>query len=179
MALTVCQAISIAMTVAGAGRQLQREAQQFGVGLLVGAANMGPDPGADRGTVRGDLGEPDRGLDRIDLAEERPQVLELMMPPMLQEARGRRRHLPLVRVRQVAPVFDIAPDLVDDRGRVVFLLRCREAMAAVEYEFGLRGRARRRFCGFGTGVSSFDSQRFGAIWLIGCPSASSSQCRPG
>ena len=38
-ALTVCQAISIAMTVVlpAAGRHLHGDAEQFGVGLLVGA----------------------------------------------------------------------------------------------------------------------------------------------
>ena len=63
--------------LAGAGRQLQRDAHQLGVRLLVGAADMRPDPGACRRTIGGDLGQPDRGLDRLDLAEERANVLEI------------------------------------------------------------------------------------------------------
>ena len=50
-----------------------------------------------RREVRRDLGEPDRGLDRLDLAEERPDAAELVVPPVLEQARGLGRHLPLAR----------------------------------------------------------------------------------
>ena len=38
---------------AGAGRELQRDPQQLGVGVFVGAAKVGPDPaaGGDRKSV--------------------------------------------------------------------------------------------------------------------------------
>jgi hypothetical protein len=77
--------------LAGAGCELQRDAQQLGVRLVVSAAQMRPDLGAGRGALRGDLGEPDRGLDRLDLAEKRAEVLELVVPPMLQQPSGLRR----------------------------------------------------------------------------------------
>jgi hypothetical protein len=84
--LTVCQAISIRhdRCLACAGRELQRDAQQLGVSLPVGAAEVGPDLGARRGAIGGYLGEPDRGLDRLDLAEERPRFFELMVAPVLE-----------------------------------------------------------------------------------------------
>ena len=75
-----------------------------------------------RPTFRRDFGQPDRRLDRLDLTEEWADVLELVMPPMLEQPGGLGGYLPLIGVGQVAPVFDIAPDFVDDRGGVVFLL---------------------------------------------------------
>jgi hypothetical protein len=127
--------------LAGAGRELQRNAQQLRIRLLVGAADVRPDPGARRRTVRGDLGEPDRGLDRLDLAEKRLEVIELMMAPMLKEAGGFRGHLPLVGVRQVAPRRDVTANFVDDRGRVVLLLLCGKPVAGAETQFALARRA--------------------------------------
>lgn len=40
-------------------------------------------------------------------------------------------------------------------------------------------RARRRFLGFGTGVIRSERRRVSMMRLVGCPSASNSQCRPG
>ena len=84
--------------------------------------------------LRRDLGQPDGGLDRLDLAEERTDAAELVMPPVLEEARRLRRHLPLVRIGQGTPRVHVAADLVDDRGRVVLLLLGRKPLAFVEYE---------------------------------------------
>ena len=56
---------------------------------------------------------------------------------MLEQPGGFRGNLPSIRVREVAPVFDVTPDLVDDRGRIVFLFFGREAMPAVEHKTGL------------------------------------------
>ena len=82
--------------------------------------------------VRRDLGQPDRGLDRLDLAEERADAAERVVPPVLQQARGLGRDLPLAGIRQRAPVIDVAAHLVDDRRRVVLLFGRREALALVE-----------------------------------------------
>jgi hypothetical protein len=59
------------------------------------------------------------------------------MPPMLEQPGGLGGYLPLIRVGQVAPVFNIAPDFVDDRGGVVFLLFGRESVPAIEHKAGL------------------------------------------
>jgi hypothetical protein len=102
---------------------------------------MRPDPGARRRAIGGDLGEPDRGLDRLDLAEKRLIFVKSMMTPMLEESGGLRRHLPLVRVRQIAPVFDVAANFIDDRGRVVFLLGGRQPVAGAKCQFRLPRRS--------------------------------------
>src|SRR6516162_8206509 len=100
---------------------------------------MGPDPGAGRCAIGGHLGEPDRRFDCFDLAEEWAQIVELVMPPMLEQPRRLRSDLPLVRVRQVAPCFDIGADLVDDRGWVVFLLGSRQTVASAKLQLPLAG----------------------------------------
>ena len=76
-----------------------------------------------------DLGQPDRGLHRFDLAEEGADAGRGVVAPVVQQAGRLRRDLPLVR-RQLAPGIDDPPQVVDDRRRVVLLavglelLRC-------------------------------------------------------
>lgn len=123
------------------GGELQCDAQQLGICLLVRTADVRPDFRAGRRAVGGDLGEPDGGLDRLDLAKEGPQVIELMMPPVLEQPSGFRRYLPLVRVRQAPPGCDVATNFIDDRGRIVFLLGSREAISGAEAPFALTRRA--------------------------------------
>ena len=48
--------------------------------------------------LRGDLGQPDRGLHRLDLTEEGPDVAEPMGAPVPQEPRRLRRLLPSARI---------------------------------------------------------------------------------
>jgi hypothetical protein len=85
----------------------------------------------------GDLGEPDGGLNGLHLTEEWADALELVVPPVLEQAGGLRAELPLVGVWQVAPGVDVLADLVDDRGGVVRLFLCGEAAARVEQHFPL------------------------------------------
>ena len=76
--------------------------------------------------------------------------------------------------------FDVLADLVDDRGRVVLLLLGGEAVAAARAPARPDpGPGRRRFFGFGTGVISSDRRRTSRMRLVGCPSGSSSQCLAG
>ena len=73
------------------------------------------------------------GLDGFNLTEERPDAAELVMPPMLEKASGFGRDLPLIRIRQAAPLVYVVAEFVDDgRGRFVLLLLGREPLAFVE-----------------------------------------------
>jgi len=86
------------------------------------------------------LGQPDRGLDRLDLAEKWANAAELMAPPVLYQPRGLRRHSPQAGIGLCAPLIDIAAHLIDDRGRVILLLFCRQSLAFVEDQFVLADR---------------------------------------
>ena len=57
--------------LARAGGELQRQTAEFGIGLGVGLDEMVEEALAALARLRGDLGEPDRGFDRLDLTEER------------------------------------------------------------------------------------------------------------
>ena len=103
-------------------------------------------------SVRGDLSEPDGGFHRLHLAEERPDVAELVLPPMLQQAGRFGRDLPLIGMRQAAPLIDLLPHGVD-HGCCMFILLCLrgQPFAFVEHElllcvgaFALPGLGNRR-----------------------------------
>ena len=51
--------------------------------------------------LRGDLGQPDGRFDRLDLAEERADAAELVMPPVLEQPCRFGRDLPVAGIRQV------------------------------------------------------------------------------
>lgn len=114
------------------GRELQRKAHQFGIGLFVGPLDVCPELGDPRPHLRCDLCQPDCGFNSLDLAEEGADALELVVPPMLQQSGCFRCHEPLVWVRKIAPRFDISPNLVYDRGGVVFLIRRRKIVVSTE-----------------------------------------------
>ena len=78
--------------LAGAGRELEREACEAGVRLLVGGGEMVEEAAAFVAEPRCDLGQPDRGLRRFDLAEEGSDVGEAVAAPVLEEP-GRLRGL--------------------------------------------------------------------------------------
>jgi hypothetical protein len=61
---------------------------------------------------------------------------ELVVAPVLEQARGLRAHLPLAR-RELAPGVHVLAHLVDDPGLVVLLLLGREPLAFVEDHLGL------------------------------------------
>jgi hypothetical protein len=83
--------------------------------------------------VRRHLGQPDRGLHRLDLTEEGADAGELMMAPVLKQSCRLRRHSPRARVLDAAPLVHAVAQLVDDRVRVVLLLGGRDACAFVEH----------------------------------------------
>jgi hypothetical protein len=82
--------------------------------------------------LRRHLGQPDGGLDRLNLAEEGADALERVVSPMLEQPCRLRRHLPLARIWQVAPVGDVLADFIDDRGRVVLLLGGRNILRTAQ-----------------------------------------------
>ena len=107
----------------GSRGHLQREARKTrirGVTDLLKAPEKAHD--RLRTTPRGHLGEPDRGLGRLHLAEERADAAELVGPPVPKEPRGGRRHPPVVRVGNVAPPVHMTADGVDLCGQVLLVV---------------------------------------------------------
>ena len=105
----------------GAGGELQRQPRQTRIGPFAGGIDLIKKPAALLAEGRRHLGQPDRGLHRLDLAEERPDVAEPMAAPVRQEPRGLRRHAPGVRIRQLPPPVHSLADAADERGQVVLL----------------------------------------------------------
>jgi len=124
--------------LAGPGGELESDAHQLGVGVLVGGGEMIQQTLASA-RLGCDLGEPDRSFRRFYLAEERTHGTELMMAPMLKQPRRLGRDLPLAGIFQRAPCVHMPTHLVDDRGGVVLLLLRRETFAFIEDEGRLRG----------------------------------------
>ncbi len=86
--------------LAGAGGELQGQAHQFRVGAVVGIGEVLQKPFARLAQLRGDLGQPNCGFHSFDLAKEGPNIAELVMAPMLEEALGVGRDLPVVGIRR-------------------------------------------------------------------------------
>ena len=103
----------------GAGGELEGEPLQPRIGLLV-RGSQEVEEAAAGGRSGCDLGQPDRGLRRFDLAEEGADAGRGVVAPVVQQAGRLRRDLPLVR-GQLAPVIDDPAQVVDDRRRVVLL----------------------------------------------------------
>lgn len=99
--------------LAGARGELQRDPHQLRVGALVRGLDVLPKVRVLLLFGR-NLGKPNRRLGGFDLAEERPNGFELVMPPVLQQALGNGGHTPIRRVVQAAPRGHVAADLVDD-----------------------------------------------------------------
>lgn len=86
-------------------------------------------------SVWSDLSEPDGGFHRLHLAEEGPDVAELVLPPMLQQAGRLRRDLPLIGMRQTAPLIDLLSHGINHGCRgFILLYRRGQPFAFVEHE---------------------------------------------
>ena len=124
--------------LAGAGGELQGQTHQLRVRAVVGIGEVFQKPLAGLPQLRGDLGQPNGGFHGFDLTKERPNIAELVMTPVLEETLGIGRDLPIVGVREAAPLVHVMAELVDDgRSRVVLLLLGREPLAFVENQFRL------------------------------------------
>ena len=106
--------------LAGAGGQLQREAREPRIGAVVGAAQVRENVARFAAKARCHFGEPDHRLCGFHLAEERADAAEGMVPPVLQQPCGLRRHPPLLG-RQPAPSVELSPQGVDVGVEVVAL----------------------------------------------------------
>ena len=139
----VCHAISMAITMVlpAPVASLSARRQQTWIRLLARVVQVLEESPTGRLWLGGYLGEPDDGLDRLDLTEERPDVAESVMPPVLEQSLRLGGDPPPVRVRLPAPFVNLATDAVDDFGVLcVLLLAGREALAFVEDQpllFGL------------------------------------------
>jgi hypothetical protein len=105
-ALIVCQAMSMAMTVVLPAPVASFRARRISSGL---ASLLALPDGREALAVLGlrrDLGQPDRGLRGLDLAEERTHAAELVVAPVLQQAGRLGRDLPLAGIGQAAPGID-------------------------------------------------------------------------
>ena len=100
--------------LAAPGRHLHGQAEEFGIGLLVGFGDL-IQKTLRRRALRRDLGKPDDRLDGFNLAEERGWASELMMAPVLQKSLRYARDAPIGWVAQGPPSSEIATDLVDKR----------------------------------------------------------------
>jgi hypothetical protein len=72
-----------------------------------------PCPGL--GHLRRNLGEPDRGLHRLNLTKDAPDLPELVMPPMLQKPLCAGRDFPVAGILQAAPLIDEIAEFIDNR----------------------------------------------------------------
>ncbi len=79
-ALMVCQAMIIAMTVVLPAPVASFKARRISSGFAswLALARCSRNRFAGLARVRGNLGQPDGGLDRLDLTEERPDVAEFV-----------------------------------------------------------------------------------------------------
>ena len=137
--------------LASAGRELEREPSKAGVRLFVGGREMVEESTAFVAGTRRDLGQPDSGLCRFDLAEEGADVAEPVVAPMLQEPSRLGSHPPPARVRNRPPRIDLAPESVDDLHQLVLLavrLQCLRRLVEVHLALsallGLRNRGDER-----------------------------------
>ena len=124
--------------LACAGGELQRETHELGVGVPVRCGKV-LQYVLPRRRLRRDLGQPDGRFNRLDLTEERANVVELVVPPMLQQPRCFRRDLPCWS-RQASPLVHFLANPIDDRGGIVLLFLGRKSFAFVENNLLLVGR---------------------------------------
>ena len=118
--------------LAGPGGQLQCQAHQFRIGVIVGVGEVFEKPLASVAAFRGDLGQPDRSLGSFDLTKEWPDPAELVVPPMLEEALGFGLNQPVIRIFQIAPIVNVASEFIDDGRWIVLLLFGGKPSALVE-----------------------------------------------
>ena len=107
--------------LASPGCQFKRQPLQTSIHFDVGTGQMVEKSPTGSTGLRCNLCQPDDRLHRFDLAEEGPNVIEPVVPPMLEQSCRFRRHPPLFRIWQLPPSVDLNANAVDDFRQVVFL----------------------------------------------------------
>ena len=163
--------------LAGARGELQGQPGEPGVGLLAGLLEFVEDLSVLSPELRGDLGQPDSRLYRFDLAEEGPDVAEVVAAPVPEEPRRLGRHSPRGRIGQLPPAVHAKADAADERGPVVLLIVGFERLRSLVVTI-LRCSS---FCFFGLGIGETNAtwRRPSATLFVGWPVSSSSQWREG
>ena len=108
--------------------------------------------------VWSDFGKPDSGFRGFHLKEERADATELVVTPVLEQARRFRRHLPLAGTGQCPPLIHALPNLVDNRRGIVLLGLGRKPLP-LSKTISSCAAARFRFLGFGIGVMNSARRR--------------------
>jgi len=119
----------------------------------------------------------------FDLTEERPDAVEPVMPPVLQQAGGFGRDLPAIWIGDPSPLIYLMTQFIDDGGGVVLLLLGGKPLAFVEDQLLLLGRSLTFFGLWNRGdeLGAMNSARRRPLMVrwVGWPSVSSSQCSTG
>ena len=106
--------------------------------------------------VRCDLGQPDSGLNGLDLTEKRPDAVEWVMAPVLEQPGGFRGDAPVIGVRQSSPLAHLLADSVDYGGVVILLGFSGKPFAFVKQQLRLFSRSL-AFLGFGDRRNEFSA----------------------
>ena len=120
--------------LAGAGGQLQRQARQLRVGVVIGVGEAVEETPSDLPGLGGNLSQPDGRLDSLYLAEEGLDVAEVVVSPMLEQTSGLGRDAPVVGVAQLSPLVDLTANLIHHRRDVVLLLLRGQPLALIDDE---------------------------------------------
>ena len=136
----VCQAMIIAMTVVLPAPVASFRARRISSGLapLLASARCS----RNRLPVLPNCGATSVSQMAVSTAsiwqKNGPNIAELVMPPMLEEALGIGRDFPIVGIREAPPLIHVVAEFIDDsRSRVVLLLLGGESLAFVEDQFCL------------------------------------------
>ena len=81
-----------------------------------------------------DLGKPNNRLDGFNLTKERTNSAVVMVPPVMQKARGFRSNLPVTRIRQLPPSVHMTAKLIYNRSRIVLLFFFGKPFSFIKYE---------------------------------------------
>ncbi len=93
--------------LAGAGGQLQREAHELRVGVVVGIGQVFKKTFAHLARLGCHFSEPDGSLNRLDLTKERTDAAVCVVPPVLKQSRCLWGYAPVVGVRQASPLVHL------------------------------------------------------------------------
>lgn len=142
-----------------ASGKFQGQAQQLRVGVVVGIDKVFQEDFSGFSCAGGDFRQPDDRLDRFHLTEERPDVVEAVLPPVLQQSGGFGRYLPVLRVRQTSPLIYMSAKFIDNRRWIVLLLLGGKSFAFVKDQILLLSCAF-ALSGFWNGCDVFGAATF-------------------